>query len=290
MSTPATIPLPKARTSRKAGRSDWRLTVAKLRNQLKLLRHWWLRPHTPYLTLFVLATHRSGSNLLVDYLNRAGGISCHSEVLCPTLAFGPLSRRTSPEAALAHIRRSLQTFSKPIRGCKIMLDQLERCGLAVDDLSEAFADARFVVLYRQSLAEQFVSLKSAALTNQWVLLPGQESRSVQIRIDRGELRAYCEQIKSYYTTLLRAPGLAEKAVLLSYEELIAEPEYWLGERICPLAGASPTSIQTEMRKQNTRSLADQIENYREVEALLLSPHCRQSYAWPGERRKWGRAA
>jgi len=290
MSAPATIPLQRPKTPRKAPKSSWRLTAAKLRNELKLLRHWWLWPHTSYRPFFVLATHRSGSNLLIDYLNRAGGISCHSEVLCPTLSFGPLSRRTGPHAALHHIRRSLQTFSAPIRGCKLMLDQIERCQLTVDDLSDAFAGARFIVLYRQSLAEQFVSLKTASLTNQWVLLPGQEARMAQIRIERAELRAYCDQIKSYYDTLLATPGLAERAALLSYEELTADPQYWLGEKICPLVGAAAGHVETAMRKQNTRSFADQIENYREVEALLLSPHCRQGYAWPGERRAYGRAA
>jgi LPS sulfotransferase NodH len=290
MTTPASIPLRKVQSSRKAGKVGWRIIVGKLRNELKLIRHWWLRQHRPYQPFFVLATHRSGSNLLVDYLNRAGGISCHSEVLCPHLAFGPLSRRTSPQAALRHIRRSLQTFSAPIRGCKLMLDQLERCRLAVHDLAEGFPEARFIVLYRQSLAEQFISLKTAALTQQWVLLPGQQVRSARIRVERTELRAYCDQIKSYYTALLATPWLEGRAALLSYEELTADPAYWLGDKICPLVGAAAGHVETEMRKQNTRGFADRIENYREVEALLLSPYCRQSYAWPNQRQSYGRAA
>jgi LPS sulfotransferase NodH len=287
MSAPATIPLPKRR---KPPRADWRLTARKVRNQLKLLRHWWLRPHRSYQPLFVLATHRSGSNLLVDFLNRVGGISCHSEVLCPTLPFGPLTRRTPPDAALRHIRYSLQTLPAPIRGCKLMLDQLERARLTVDDLSEAFAESRFIVLYRQALAEQFLSYKTASATKQWVLLPGQEARDAKVRVERSELRAYCEQIKSYYATVLQTPGLAERAVLLSYEELTADPEYWLAGKICPLVGATPGAAQTVLRKQNTRPLAERVENYREVEALLLSPHCQQSHAWPGQRRQLRRAA
>jgi LPS sulfotransferase NodH len=289
MSAPSTIPLPTARRRQKWTAARVWLELQKLRNEIRLQRHWWLRPHTPYQPLFVLATHRSGSNLLIDYLNRTGDIACHSEVLCNSLPYAPLGRY-SPARAIAHLRRSLQTLPTPVRGCKLMLDQLADCRLGVPELIAAFPTARFVVLYRQSLAEQYLSLKTARVTNQWVLRPGQAARATRVPVERHDLRAYCERIKAAYRQLLESQDLRERAVLLSYEELTAEPAYWLRDQICPLVDAPCAQAATDLLKQNTRPLADRVENYRQVEALLLSPLCQQSYVWPGQRQSGRRAA
>ncbi len=289
MNETATLPLRRPKPPRLRA-SGLLLELGKLRNLLRLQRHWWLRPHQPYQPLFVLATHRSGSNLLIDYLNRLGGIACHTEVLCSALQYAPLGRRYSQRRALRHLRLTLQSLAAPVRGCKLMLDQLDNSQLTVTDLERAFSGSKFVILYRQSLAEQFLSLKTAGATKQWVLLPGEEPRAARVHVDRGELRYYCERTKAAYRRLLETPGLAERAVLVSYEELTADSQHWLAERICPLVGAAGGQAQTYLRKQNTQPLGERVENYREVEALLLSPHCQQHYAWPGRRQYHSRAA
>jgi LPS sulfotransferase NodH len=290
MSETVVLPLnrPKPPRIRTAGLM---LELGKLRNLFRLQRCWWLRAHTPYQPLFVLATHRSGSNLLIDYLNRLGGIACQTEVLCSSLRFAPLGRRYSTRRALRHLRLTLQSLAAPVRGCKLMLDQLDNSQLTVDDLERNFPGSKFVVLYRQSLAEQFLSLKTANVTKQWVLLPGEKPRAAKVHVERGELRFYCDRTKAAYRRLLETPGLAERAVLLSYEELTADPQHWLTQQICPLVGIQTANqAQTFLRKQNTERLAARVENYREVEALLLSPHCQQHYAWPGRRQLHLRAA
>src|SRR5436190_20041118 len=63
---------------------EWR----RLKNRLRLLRKWWLRPHRPFQPLLVIATWRSGSNLLLSYLNQQPGVSVLSEVLCSRLPIG----------------------------------------------------------------------------------------------------------------------------------------------------------------------------------------------------------
>ena len=282
MSEPATLPL-KRRRPPKLHAAGLLLELGKLRNLLRLQRHWWLRPHLPYQPLFVLATHRSGSNLLIDYLNRLGGIACHTEVLCTSLRYAPLGRRYSQRRALRHLQLTLQSLAAPVRGCKLMLDQLDKAQLTIADVEREFPTAKFVVLYRQSLAEQFLSLKTAHATKQWVLLPGDAPRAAKVHVDRSELRFYCDRTKAAYRRLLETPGLAERTVLLSYEELTADPQHWLAERICPLVGTTAGAAQTYLRKQNTQPLGERVENYREVEAFFLSPHCQQHYAWPGRR-------
>jgi hypothetical protein len=48
--------------------------------------------------------------------------------------------------------------------------------------------------------------------------------------------------------------------------------------------------QTQLCKQNTRPLAQQVTNYRDVAALLQSPLCRQHHSWPWQRSNGKHAA
>jgi hypothetical protein len=72
-------------------------------------------------------------------------------------------------------------------------------------------------------------------------------------------------------------------VLLSYEELTADPATWMRDQICPLLGADFIQPQSSQRKQNLLPLSQRVENYREVSALLASPLCRQYLEWPRQQ-------
>src|SRR4029079_9095197 len=137
-------------------------------HQLGMQIECWRCPNASFRPVFVLATARSGSNLLVDYLSRLPGVECGSEVLCTRRPFVISPRQQNPRATLTHIARSLGSLRAPVRGCKLMLGQLVNCRLSLDLIDGAFPDARYIILYRQSLAEQFLSRESALLTGQWL--------------------------------------------------------------------------------------------------------------------------
>jgi LPS sulfotransferase NodH len=248
-----------------------------MEHQLRLLRHWWLRPHRPYTPLFVVASFRSGSNLLMDYLQQLPEVGCRGEVLGRATPIGPRRARLPPAVAMRHIRYSLQGLKTSVRACKLILDHLANCRLSIGDLDAAFRGAKYIVLYRQSLADQFVSFKTALLTGQWTLRAGQPPKHAKITIDPAELKAYCERVRSGYQNVLGQAWLGERAVLVSYEELIDRPCYWLHEHIGPLIGVCGARPVSRLRKQGTQPLEQRIENYREVAALLASPLCRQQY-------------
>jgi LPS sulfotransferase NodH len=262
----------------------------QFRQELRRQKHWWLRPHTPYQAVFILATCRSGSNLLLDYLCKLPGVAGHSEVLCPLLSIGPTRRRLPPQQAIRHIRLSLQTQPAPIRGCKLMLHQLANCRVTLADLDRAFPDVKYLVLYRESLAEQFVSQKLAEATQQWLLLPGEQQQQARVVIEPAALRSYCEGIRATYRDVLTHPGLFERSAILSYEALASDPGACLRQPICPLLGLPANELQTQLRKQNTRGLRESVANYSQIAALLASPLCRQHYEWPGRQVASRRAA
>jgi LPS sulfotransferase NodH len=255
------------------------LEARRLRHQFKLHARWWLRQHTAYQPLFVLATYRSGSNLLIDYLNQLPGVWCYGEALAPQLAIGPRRADLPPAAALGHLRRSLQAVKSPVRGCKLMLEQLADCKLSAGEIAAAFPGAKFIVLYRESLAEQYLSGRSAHATKQWLVPRGQVARRARVTVDPAELTRFCEWMRRSYSAVVSDPVVARHGTLLSYEELTSDPQRCLTERIGPLLGILSIEPQTRLTKQNPQSLAERVENYAEVAELLTSPACRQRHAW-----------
>jgi LPS sulfotransferase NodH len=253
---------------------------ARLKTRLRLCRRWWLSAHAPFQPLLVIATWRSGSNLLLSYLRQQPNVSVLSEVLCSRLPIGPSRDQLPPEKAIQHIRYCLQGERAPIRGCKLMLHQLSGCGLSLDDLNRQFPTAKYIILYREQLAEQFISHRVAATTDQYLLREGETPRHAEIHVDPQELRAYCDDMRRRYRDVVERRWLEGKAVMVSYEELVSDPGYWLTQHICPLLAVPFAGAQTRLVKQSTRPLAERVVNYRDVAALLHSPLCRQQHRFP----------
>jgi LPS sulfotransferase NodH len=260
--------------------TGWAFARRKMSHQVRLAYKWWFRRHRPYKAVFVIATTRTGSNLLLSYLRQLQGLQAKGEVLLYGDTEGPLWERMSPEAAIGHIRRSLHLLRSPIRACKLMLFQLAQYALTVSRLDAAFPQARYIVLYRQSLAEQFISKKLAQATAQYMLRPGEQQRQTRITIDPQELRQYCDGTRQAYRDLLAHDWLRERAAIVSYEELTADASGCLSRKICPLVGVPAIEPSTYLCKQNTLPLVQRVENYQHVAALLASPLCRQHHAWP----------
>jgi LPS sulfotransferase NodH len=273
------------RNSRKARQEPGKpwLNCRRLIHRLHLLRHWWFSPHTPYQAVFLIAGARSGSTLLGDYMSQLPGVQSLSEILNWMVPIGPRKKRLPSKDALEHIRLSMQTRRAAHRSCKLTVLQLANYQLTLCDLDAVFPGAKFIVLYRKLLVEQFVSLCQARMTKQWTLLPGQERKRASVTVDPDELRRYCEQTRRGYEEVLTYPALAERGAILSYEELTADPVQCLRERICPLLGVPAIEPKTIRRKQNPQPLAERVVNFSEIAALAASPLCRQEYALPARR-------
>jgi LPS sulfotransferase NodH len=268
----------------------WLLAARRFRHRLKLTLARWLLPDRHYVPLFVLATGRSGSTLLIDYLRSLSGVNCYSEVLAQDARIGLRREERTPEASLRHIRRSLQSLRTPIRCCKFMLYQLEECGLTMDDLRRAFPDAKYLIIYRESLVEQYLSRCSASVSGQWLVRRGKTPKQPQVTVDPLELHTYCEETRQQYEGLLTHAWLREHSVLLSYEDLVADPRRWFFDHICPLLNLPGGEPQTRLVKQNSRSVADRVENYHAIAEALNNPSYRQRYASPDSANAAPRAA
>ncbi len=252
--------------------SNLQLRFDRLRWQLHLSRHWWLASHQPYEPFFVIASARTGSNLLVEYLNQIPGVHCLSEILNCHSPIAP-SRRTSPAGAIRHIRRWLQTVRVRHRGCKLFFNHLDDFRLELRDLEAAFPGAKYLVLYRESLAEQFVSLEHARLTDQWLLHPGEQRKQRSITVDPAALRKFCDDMRRDYQQLLSHPAIHHRGSIFSYEELIEIPVHTIEQHVCSLLGVPSIEPKAPLCKQNPEPLASRITNYNSLAALLTSPLC-----------------
>jgi LPS sulfotransferase NodH len=267
------------RFGRRLNPAQLRPEIARWRHGLSLHSHWWLRKHTPYEAVFIITTPRTGSNLLVNFLERLPGTQCLAEVLNWGLNIGP-KRSASTQQAIDHIRRSLQTLKSPVRGCKLFLGHLAHYRLTLDHLEEAFPGAKYIVLYRESLAEQYVSYELARRTNQWILLDGQQMKQYPLTIDPAALRAYSDEMRRGYHEVLAHPLIADRGTVISYEELTDDSEACMRDHICLLLGVPPAKPESALRKQNPQPLAGRVANYAQVAALIASPLCRQRYELP----------
>ena len=275
------------RFQRKLARSPW-AESRRWRHELERLRCWWLSPHKPFQPVFVITSARTGSNLLMQYLGQFPGAQCLGEVLNSSLDCGP-PRGIGPVRAIQHVRRSLQTLKTPNRACKLFLIHLARYRLTLPVLDDAFPGAKYIVLYRESIAEQFVSRQLALQTGQWLLHGNHRQKQLPVVVDRDQFIRFAEELQHGYRDILSNSWLSERGACLSYEMLTQDPGGCLKSHICPLLSAPPIEPHAHLRKQNPEPLSARVANYAEVSDLLEGPLCRQRYELPS-RHTVARAA
>lgn len=253
--------------------------LRKLWRRFGLWRCWYFRQPSTYTPLFVLTTYRCGSNLLIDYLNCICGVRCYPELLSSNISIGPIRPFLSTNEAVSHLQLSLHALQSPVRGCKLMLDQLEACDVAIETLRESFPGSRFIILYRQSIAEQFVSLRIAQATKQWFVRRHKPVKRVAISLDECEMRKFCEQVRERYKNVFDCAWLRACSTVVSYEELVADPKKILQEYVCPLIERPITDPVSSMQKQNSLPLSERVLNYDTMANLFDAEWSHHKYSW-----------
>ncbi len=214
--------------------------------------------------VFVVAKRRSGSNLFLSYLNSVPEVTFWPpEPLNWHMHYGIRKNWVSKKSVFRHLAYTLNSARTKICGFKVLFFRLKHHGLALDDFKSHFPNAKFIILYRKSLLDQFVSLKVAEQTKQWewtrdFRLP--ES----IRVDVGEFRDFCRETKEFYEKVRRSPWIRDCALVLQYEELTSDPQKVFESKVFPFLGLPPRPVSTSMIKQNTKSMEAIIENFHEV--------------------------
>lgn len=222
--------------------------------------------------------------MLLDYLGSIDGVSVIDEVLNHTLVVGVRRRMISKPRALRHVSLSLDSLPTPIRATKFLLPQLKQHEISLDDLRGQVPSAKYLLIYREALLEQYLSFQTASVTGQWHDR-GQGSQAKNpMRIDLADLERFCRRQREKWREVSACPWLAESAELVGYEELVADPQAVFHERIFPLLGLPAATVATRLNKLGVKPLRERIGNFDEIlenvdpEVLRLTP---ASIGWRG---------
>ena len=201
----------------------------------------------------ILCTARTGSTWLHTLLNAHLNIHSQGEIIGKRdknskVSFGAFAFRTYP------------AFVRAV-GLKVFYD--------LTDYKEALqyvrkSDIKIILLTRESLLEQFVSLKKASITNQWSSTKATDGR--KLRIDLQEFLSFKETRKNTLVALKQE--LTNKEVFqVSYEDLLENPDAKLNE-LQRFLGVTPQKLRSVLKKQSVEPISRQIENWEEIKNQL----------------------
>ena len=251
--------------------------VKRWKHRTRIIWQYYLTSKRNIEPVFVVSAGRDGSNLLVDYLNSLPGVAIGGEVLSPTLYYGIRRRFMTKAGVLRHIKYSLHSLDGEVCGAKLHFAQMRARQLTLDDIRQAFPTAKLIVLYRESIARQYISTQRAVASGQWLLRKHEKTIDKNIHIDPSLLREYCEKIKHIYKDLFELDWIKNSSVIFSYEDLARDPQSLFDEVICPFLERPSMVISTRLVKQNTKSMHEVVENYNEVESLLTGETVSHKY-------------
>ena len=250
----------------------------RLRSRARLYGQYVLHRRTPTTSLLTIGTARVGSTLLNSYLNSLPNVSMRGEVLNPHSPQGLPYDSGHRGVALRHLRVNLRSQASSVGGLKILLGSFKRHGLTIGDLQSVAPDLRFLIIYRRSLADQFVSREIARRTGSFVLTERGTPRRVSVHVDREEFRRYCKRTRKLYRQLLSDRFVTDRALVLSYEELTEDAEVIFRRSVCPFLEIDYHPVQTGFIKQNPSPLSEKVSNFADVQDVLTGPDAQQDYA------------
>lgn len=169
---------------------------------------------------------------------------------------------------ISHIKRSLKALEGKCRGAQTHIYHFELHGISLSYLLDRFPQLRFLVLYRQNLAEQYVSWKLAKESGRWVGVDECAIHKNKCVVLPEEFLQWCHRVRHRYEQLLECPGLWERAIVLSYESLSQNCEIVMATKVFPFLDVNPMPVSPRLRKQNPRPLSESVVNYSEVREVL----------------------
>lgn len=217
--------------------------------------------------VFVLSQPRTGSSLLMSYLRSIPDADFASEVLNPHKLFGLRVKLTSKRAVIRHLAHSMNHCRGRLCGGKIHLQHLAQRGMSLADVDRAFPTARYLVLYRRSLLEQFVSLKLSEATRSWKWRADYHPPPC-LRLDPEELHAFCEENQRWYREVLDTPRIVSRALVIAYEDLAEDPQRLFDRKVFPFLSIASAPVFTRVHKQNVRPHEEIVENLEEIRRLV----------------------
>jgi len=223
------------------------------------------RSYTPFV---ILTRDRTGSNMLVQYLNSHPSIRCDYEVLCT------LDGRSGP--ALVESIYGKQPFNIKAKGFKIFYyhpSDADQLSVAETwSALQSIPNLHLIHLRRLNLLETAVSSKIAYESGVYGDLR-KVPKSLSKAIESVEIKTTIYPIEKLQAAFEKTRQWEDEypnrfpncpSLETTYEALVTQPQVEL-RKICTFLGCTePFRLKTNFQKQRTKSLRSVVENYAEL--------------------------
>ncbi len=252
----------------------------------KIAGIYYLRKRPAKTCAFILCNSRTGSSLLINYLNSNPCAYFGTEILSHHDPSGIRRYLISKKSVFRHIHHSLNYGRRPISGAKIFFIHLQMRRISLRELESQFPHEKWIVLYRENILDQYLSYKIGFRTRQWIRTLSsnvQKLESAQVSLSIRSLLGFQRRILKRYESALEVPGIRERSLWISYEELVKNPQELFDEAVFPFLGLARNQVRTSLIKQNIWNYSEIISNYKEVKEFIKHSAFTQSYArYPGK--------
>jgi len=223
-----------------------------LRRKSKLIG---VRKHQQYKRFIILARSRTGSNLLISYLNH------HTHIIAQTELFQNASR-DSFESVLNDIFKSYPIPIKAV-GFKIFYyHPINGDGTALWEKLVAMKDLHVIHLKRRNILRTMISRKIAAQKDSWTAFEAKDQAgqaTKRVTFTPAELTEGFEQTRSWEEEGERM--FKEHPLLTLYYEDLAESPEKIFQNITEFLGLDYQTPKTFFQKQNPEKTSDLLGNY-----------------------------
>lgn len=226
-----------------------------IKRKFKLLG---LRKHRAYRKFIILARSRTGSNLLISYLNN------HPAIIAETEIFRDLQGE-KPEQILPKLFRSYPSRIKAV-GFKIFYyHPLHTDGTALWKELVGMEDLHIIHLKRRNILRTLISRKIAKQKDKWASFDTESSTLEAIKSVRFEVSELEEGFQQTRQWEEEGDRIFQNHPLLTlyYEDLADSPDETF-KKITAFLGLAYQSPKTYFQKQNPEKTSALLANYAEL--------------------------
>lgn len=233
-----------------------------------------------YSKFLIVCNGRTGSNMLISYLNSHPSIVCYREVFhhhAPNMGLEYESlldkeemKKLSLIDPLAFLRRYVfKGYPAKVKAVGFKLIYWQAMGSEYYEklprLLAAIEGLKVIHLVRSNKLDLVVSKKVALKTNKWLALNRKETHAgMKVSISPSEMEESLDlntALEEHFGQLFSGcPGIK-----VSYEDIVEDPQKEIG-KILSFLGLPGTNLKTGTHKQLPEKPSAIVENYRELKA------------------------
>jgi LPS sulfotransferase NodH len=208
-----------------------------------------------YRKFIILSRSRTGSNLLLSYLNNHPNIVANHEIF----------QRPSKKGYEKILNKQFKMYPKSIKAVGFKIFYNHPLGEENNELwSELVNMKELYVLHlkRKNILRTLISLKLALVSDTWVKYSSEHSKKKSVTFTKSELMEGFIQTKNWE---MRGEEMFNDHPLLTiwYEELISESVETFNN-ITDFLNLEPSEVNTYLKKQNPEKSRNLISNYDEL--------------------------